>query len=487
MLTPKNNASALRTEILRQVAKSFLADRFAGIDQIPSLVRPDNSQPLRGSLEADRTYVKYAAIAALGFDPDIEDGADISLTQYTQKALERTSAAPSVLSVIKASCAACMTQRYLVSNNCRACLARPCMLNCPKQAIDVKAQAVIDQSKCVKCGRCADVCPYNAIIKVPLPCEDACPVGAITKGEDGREHIDHSKCISCGKCLNSCPFGVIVETSQMVDVLRELHTPEHKVVAMLAPAVLGQYPGSINNLVGALQKLGFSHVIEVAVGADITTIKEAAEFVEKAKRGEQLMTTSCCPAYFKAAEIHIPEIQPYVSHTKTPMYYIAEIVKNKMPDCLTVFVGPCLAKRIEAEKNPNVDYVWVFEELAAVLAGSGIDVNTCEASGFEHVASAQGRIYPITGGVAGAVAHIIGDKIPCKREAIDGLNKEAFRKLKMYAAKKSAGEFNLIEVMCCEGGCVGGPGCVVTPKKSAVMVENYVKASPDLKDMQGNK
>ena len=296
MLTPKNNASLLRTEILLQVAKSFINNRFADADKIPEIIRPEGSQPLRQNLEADRTYIKYAALAAMGFDPDVEDNTEISLAQYGQKALQRSSAAASVLSVIKASCAACMSQRYLVSNNCRTCLARPCMLNCPKQAIEVKEQALIDQSKCVKCGRCADVCPYSAIIKVPLPCEDACPVGAITKGEDGREHIDHSKCISCGKCLNSCPFGVIVETSQMVDVLREIHTPNQQVVAMLAPAILGQFPGSINNLVGALQKLGFSHVIEVAVGADITTIKEAAEFVEKAEKGEQLMTTSCCPA-----------------------------------------------------------------------------------------------------------------------------------------------------------------------------------------------
>lgn len=154
-------------EILLQVAKSFLEDRFANADRIPEIIRPDGSQPLRGSLDADRTYIKYAAIAAMGFDPDTEHGTDISLNGYGQKALDRTTAAPSVLSVIKASCAACMSQRYLVSDNCRACLARPCMLNCPKQAIEVADRAVIDQAKCVKCGRCADVCPYNCHYQSP--------------------------------------------------------------------------------------------------------------------------------------------------------------------------------------------------------------------------------------------------------------------------------------------------------------------------------
>ena len=491
MLTPKNNASFLRTEILLQVAKSFLEDRFANADRIPEIIRPDGSQPLRGSLDADRTYIKYAAIAAMGFDPDTEHGTDISLNGYGQKALDRTTAAPSVLSVIKASCAACMSQRYLVSDNCRACLARPCMLNCPKQAIEVADRAVIDQAKCVKCGRCADVCPYNAIIKVPLPCEDACPVGAITKGEVGREHIDHSKCISCGKCLNSCPFGVIVETSQMVDVLREINTPGQKVVAMLAPAILGQFAGSINNLVGALNKIGFSHVIEVAVGADITTMKEAAEFIEKAEKGEQLMTTSCCPAYFKAAEIHIPEIQPYVSHTKTPMYYTAELVKKEQPDCKTVFIGPCLAKRVEAENDPNVDYVITFEEIGAILNAAQINVAECEPIGFTEVSCAQGRGFSVSGGVAGAVASLIEGKVNYQPLKVDGLTKETVKLLKRYGSKAASGAvctnpdgcpFNMIEVMCCEGGCVAGPGCVALPKKSAKAVETYTAQGSDLKE-----
>ena len=491
MLTPKNNASFLRVEILQKVAKSFLENRFADADKLPEIIRPEGSTPLRGTLEADRTYIKYAAMAAMGFDPDAEHESGLSLNEYGKKALERTSAAPSVLSVIKASCAGCMSQRYLVSDNCRACVARPCMLNCPKQAIEVTDKAVIDQDKCVKCGRCADVCPYNAIIKVPLPCEDACPVGAITKGEDGREHIDHEKCVSCGKCLNSCPFGVIVETSQMVDVLREIHNPNKQVVAMLAPAVIGQFAGNINNLDGALQKAGFSHVVEVAVGADITTQKEAAEFIEKAENGEQLMTTSCCPAYFKAAEVHIPEIKPYVSHTKTPMHYMAELVKQENPDYVTVFVGPCLAKRVEAETDEYVDYVITFEEVGAIIAASDINVAECEPVEFSQVSCAQGRIFSISGGVAGAVASLIDGKVNYQPYKVDGLTKESIKLLKKYGQKATAGgvctnpegcPFNMIEVMCCEGGCVAGPGCIALPKKSAKAVETYAAQGPDLKE-----
>ena len=232
----------------------------------------------------------------------------------------------------------------------------------------------------------------------------------------------------------------------------------------------------------ALKKLGFADVVEVAIGADITTRKEAAEFIEKTENGEKMMTTSCCPAYYKAADLHIPEIKPFVSHTRTPMYYTAELLKQEQPECTAVFVGPCLAKRFEAENDPNVDYVLTFEEIGAMLVASGINVADCEPQEFAKISCAQGRRFPVSGGVAGAVASLVEGKAEFKPTAINGLNKASIKLLKQYATKGS--DFNMIEVMCCEGGCVAGPGCVALAKKSAIMVENYVKTAPDLKDKQ---
>ena len=163
------------------------------------------------------------------------------------------------------------------------------------------------------------------------------------------------------------PFRRDCRTLPMVDVLKAMHDTDKHVVAMIAPAVVGQFAGNVNNLVGALKAAGFDDVIEVAVGADITTEKEAAEFIERMEAGEKFMTTSCCPAYFRAAQLHIPEIKEYVSSTKTPMYYTAELVKQERPDSIAVFVGPCFAKRVEAETDPNVDYVLTFEEMNAIL------------------------------------------------------------------------------------------------------------------------
>ena len=464
MLIPKNNANQMRTRILVKIVEKFLQGRFADADRIPLELRPKGGEVSRCCIYKDRAILKYRCMASMGFAPEDETDELTSLKEYGERALARSEHAVNKLSVITDACSGCIRSRYLVTDACRGCFAKPCQVNCPKQAITiVNGRSTIDPDKCISCGRCQEVCPYHAVIRVPIPCEEACPVGAISKDESGKEHIDPEKCILCGKCLQSCPFGAVVEMSQMVDVLKLLADENKKVV-------------------GALKKLGFADVVEVAIGADITTRKEAAEFIEKMENGEKMMTTSCCPAYYKAADLHIPEIKPFVSHTRTPMYYTAELLKQEQPECTAVFVGPCLAKRFEAENDPNVDYVLTFEEIGAMLVASGINVADCEPQEFAKISCAQGRRFPVSGGVAGAVASLVEGKAEFKPTAINGLNKASIKLLKQYATKGS--DFNMIEVMCCEGGCVAGPGCVALAKKSAIMVENYVKTAPDLKDKQ---
>ena len=479
MLIPKNNANLMRTKILIKLAESYLQDKFANADRIPLELRPKEVQPSRCCIYKDRAVLKYRCMAGLGHCPEEELDELTSLKEYGEQALERKEAPKNKLSVIDIACSACVKSQYVITDVCRGCFAQPCRLNCPKEAISiVKGRAHIDPDKCVNCGKCFEVCPYHSVVKIPVPCEEACPVGAITKDEFGKEHIDPEKCISCGKCLASCPFGAIVERSQMIDVMRAIKETDKKVVAMLAPAVVGQFPGSLNNLAGALRKFGFTDVIEVAVGADITTQKEAAEFVERMEEGQPFMTTSCCPAYFRAAQVHLPEIRPFVSDTKTPMYYTAEMMKQECPDCVAVFVGPCLAKRAEAEWDPNVDYVLTFEELGAMLVAAGINVDECEEVPFGKLSHAQGRLFPVTGGVAGAVATLVGDSFDIRPEKIDGLTKENIKLLKRYATK--GGENNMLEVMCCEGGCVSGPGCIALSKKAARAVDAYAQTGEQL-------
>ena len=469
------------TEVARMSYESNeMADYAKEIRDLPFKIMPGEDSSLRSSIFLERAIVSERIRLAMGLSlrpvtESVSATEDLEHSVIADKYYE-----PPLINVIKFACNKCPEKIIKVTSMCQGCLAHPCQEVCPKKAISFRnGRSHIDQDLCIKCGRCHDVCPYSAIIKNVIPCEDSCPVGAITKDQAGKEHIDPEKCISCGKCLKSCPFGAIVERSQMVDVLKAMHETDKQVIAMVAPAIIGQFGGTVNNLVGALKAAGFDDVIEVAVGADITTKNEAAEFIERMEEGKKFMTTSCCPAYYRAAQLHIPEIKEYVSSTKTPMYYTAELVKKEHPQSVAVFVGPCFAKRVEAETDPNVDYVLTFEEMNAIFSGANINVATAEPAEFTTVSCAQGRGFPLTGGVAGAVASLVEGKVDIRPEKIDGLSTENIKLLKRYATKGC--ECNMIEVMSCPGGCIAGPGCIAMPNKATIQVKNYTAQGEDLK------
>ncbi|MDR1959477.1 MAG: 4Fe-4S binding protein [Planctomycetaceae bacterium] len=147
-----------------------------------------------------------------------------------------------MLTVCTVGCAGCVDSHVQVSNACVGCFARPCVSACPKKAIAILHQrSTIDRAKCVDCGRCMTVCPYKAIVRNPLPCEDACPVGAIGKGDDGRVRINFERCIYCGKCFRACPFSTIMIRSELVGILQAMKEGK-QVVAMIAPSITEQFP-----------------------------------------------------------------------------------------------------------------------------------------------------------------------------------------------------------------------------------------------------
>lgn len=292
--------------------------------------------------------------------------------------------------------------------------------------------------------------------QIAVPCEDACPTGAIHKDNDGHTRIDVAKCISCGNCFAKCPFSAILERSQILDVLKALKNNE-KVVAMIAPAAASQIAGTIEQLFTAVSKLGFTDVIEVALGAEDTTAHEAEEFRDKMNAGEKLMTTSCCPAYVELVRKFMPDFMQYVSSTPSPMVFAAEIARREHPGCKVVFIGPCVAKRVEAARK-NIDYVLSFEELFAMLAGKNIDVISCEPWPIPRPAIATARNFAKSCGVTEAVISELSgfkDDFKLDAKAINGIDKKTIAMLKMYATGKIPANF--LEVMCCPGGCVNGP------------------------------
>lgn len=473
-----NRTTYLKRGIMAEIAKLFFSGRLIeDIDRLPTRYIPRGATPHRCCVEKDREIVRQRAIGVLGFGLDDEDEVDtLTLSDFARRAMERDRPEEPILTFMNEGCRACVQVNYYVTEVCRNCVAKPCMVNCPKNAISAdERKASIDPQKCVNCGICLKVCPYHAIVFVPVPCEESCPVGAIRKDEQGRELVDYDKCIHCGKCIRACPFGAVIEKSQLVEVMRGLTSPR-PVAALVAPAIAGQFPGTVGNIAGALRMLGFSQVMEVAAGADTTADTEAHEIAERLAAGDPLMGTSCCPAYVEAVDKHAPAFAKYVSHARTPMAYSAAEARRRFPDAVTVFIGPCVAKRHEGLRNPDVDYVLTFEELGALFIGKGIDVAQCAEAAFDSApASAAARNFPVTQGVAGAVREKLGGSLELKPVVINGFTRKSVQVLNIYASGKCPG--NLVEVMSCEGGCMHGPGVVSNPAVAERKLAEYVRQS----------
>lgn len=473
-----NKAIGFKRQALRKVIEAFdkgaleTAAYRIPFDAIPRDAKLD----VRCCVYKERAVFRARTLAALGCAVEADDEAT-SLNEYAKQALLRKDTPEQPLTVLDIACKGCVKARHIVTEACQGCLARACETACKFGAVKVEnGKSRIDPDKCKNCGQCKAACPYNAITYVPVPCEQACPVDAIRKGEDGFAEIDFEKCISCGRCMDACPFGAIMERSQLIDILAAVKSTR-KVCAVVAPSIVGQFNATLPQLLTAIKKAGFDKASEVAEGAEVTTATEAKELIERLERGDKFMTTSCCAAWMQAVKKHLPAIQKYVSDTKSPMAYIAEIEKKN--GYTVVFVGPCAAKRVEGRENPNVDYVMTYEELGALFDARGINPAECEDTPLNPEVSGESRYYGVTGGVAKAVENALNGKRPVKMQTISGLDKKAMLMLNAYA--KGVGDFQLLEVMSCKGGCIGGPCTLCAQAKVIKPIKDLVDASPKVK------
>mgnify|MGYP000896888239 CR=1 FL=1 len=211
----------IRRKILTEVAKMVVEDKDPQyIETIPYIIIHKNTPTYRDCVFRERAIVRERVRLAFGMDLK-EFGAhgpiidDIHPYLDDQKIIN-----PPIVNVIKAGCERCPEKSYFVSNLCMGCIAHPCVAVCPKKAVSMKEKkSYIEQDLCIKCGRCAQVCPYNAIIFRERPCASACGVNAIHSDGEGFAEIDENICVSCGLCIVSCPFGAIAEKSSVVQIL----------------------------------------------------------------------------------------------------------------------------------------------------------------------------------------------------------------------------------------------------------------------------
>ena len=468
----------IRRKVFAEVARlAYEGGDYSRLEELPYRIIPGETAKYRESIFLERAIVGERLRLAIGL-PLRPLGEHAPLTAgIEESAVAEKYYEPPLVNIIKFACNAC-PDKFVVSNCCQGCLAHPCTEICPKGAISIKGKrSVIDEEKCIKCGRCRDVCPYNAIIRLERPCAAACGVDAIGNDAHGLASIDYDKCVSCGMCIVRCPFGAISDKGQIFQVIHALKTGE-EVIAIIAPSFVGQFGPKVTpeKLTSALKMLGFSGVAEVAIGADLCAIEEAKDFLRAVPAEQSFMSTSCCPSCAVLAKRQFPNLAVNISMALTPMVLTARMQKKEHPDCKIVFIGPCASKKLEASRHrirSNVDFVLTFEELMGIFEAKGVDPATLEDAEPFREATAAGRGFPVPGGVAEAVAGVI-HKLEPERE-IKVVSADGLKECKKMFALAAAGKYDgyLLESMACPGGCMAGTGTLLPSKKTSPLVSKY--------------
>ena len=366
-----------------------------------------------------------------------------------------------------------------------------------------------DPNRCVLCRRCISIC--NNIQTVGA-------ISAINRGFNtvigtaGNRGLDDTVCVSCGQCINVCPTGALQEHRDIDSVWDALYDENKYVVVQTAPAVraaLGEEFGNpigtdvTGKMVTALRMLGFDKVFDTNTGADLTIMEEGTELIDRIRGGGVLpLITSCSPGWVKFCEHNFPELIPNLSTCKSPHEMLGAIIKSYYaekngidPDKIVVVsVMPCTAKKYESQRpelavdgRADVDFVVTTRELARMIKSIGIDFNAIGDGNFDDPlgqSTGAGLIFGTTGGVMEAalrtVADIINgvssdsidymevrgleDGIKVAEVKIADLNIRAAVAHGLGNARKlmervKAGEhFDFIEIMACPGGCINGGG-----------------------------
>jgi len=358
---------------------------------------------------------------------------------------------------------------------------------------------VFDQTKCIGCGNCTEVCP----------------TGYLEMGENGKMRLtdDRKKdCINCGQCIIHCPVGAIEGVGEFEELERLFDDPTKVMVAQFAPSIrtsigeeFGYPPGEdvTDKLAEALRAVGFDHVFDTAFAADFTTTEEAGEVLERLKSGENLpIMTSCCPAWVRFVEFFYPDFLPNLATSRSPQIMMGGIVKRMLPerlgcdarDIVVVSIMPCVSKKYEAGRKElmldgahPVDRVLTTRELARLLRKKGIDLGRLDAKPADDPLgnpSGAGVIYGSSGGVFESALRtayftLTGDHMPdaavteirghegIKRKDIEIVGRTV--RLVVVSGIKNAravldelreepGIYDAVEIMACPGGCVGGGG-----------------------------
>ncbi|NLM60893.1 MAG: iron hydrogenase [Clostridiales bacterium] len=313
-------------------------------------------------------------------------------------------------------------------------------------------------------------------------CAGRCLFEAITIDEKGNAAIDPDKCVGCAECLEKCRKNNLAERKDLIAALAAIKNADAPVYALVAPAFIGQFSKDVTpgKLRSAFKKLGFAGMVEVALFADILTLREALEFNRRVIHEEDfLLTSCCCPMWIALIRRIYKQYITHVPGSVSPMIACGRSIKKLEPGAITIFVGPCLAKKAEAREpdiRDAVDYVLTFDEVSQLFEVTGIDPAELDEDMRDH-SSLGGRIYARTGGVSEAVSAAAerlssGNSMPVRAIQANGIRE---CKALMQQLQEGKIRHNFIEGMGCVGGCVGGPRAIIDRELGRSNVDEYGK------------
>ena len=368
---------------------------------------------------------------------------------------------------------------------------------------------VRDPNKCVLCGDCVRIC------------SEVQSVGAIDFAYRGAQTVvipsfgkalDQVECVNCGQCARICPTGALTPKSEVDEVWRSIHDPSKVVVAQVAPAVrvaigemFGLPPGTVTTgqIAAGLKAIGFNKIYDTSFTADLTVLEESNEFIKRVTAGDRIpQFTSCCPAWVKFVEQYYPEFINHLSSCRSPQQMFGALAKEMLAselkvrreDIVVVSIMPCTAKKFEAKRPEfesdgirDVDHVLTTQELGRMIEEAGLHFKELGPESFHlpfGFKTGAGVIFGNSGGVSEAVLRYVSEKLTGQRhdayEFMSVRGENGIREAKLSVAgkeftlaivrglgnarevleniKSGKVHYDLVEVMACPGGCVGGAG-----------------------------
>jgi iron only hydrogenase large subunit-like protein len=314
-------------------------------------------------------------------------------------------------------------------------------------------------------------------------CSNVCFFNAIKKDKDGNIVISGENCVGCGECITSCRPGNLSDIKETLPIFDDINKGE-LVYAMIAPAYISQFSNDVSpgKLRSAFKMLGFAGMIEVALFADILTLKEALEFDSMIESEDDYMLTSCCcPMWIAMIKKVYDTLVPHLPPSVSPMVACGRAIKTLHPEVKTVFIGPCIAKKAEAREKDvagAVDYVLTFEETKGIFDAAELNPADLKEDLRDH-SSGAGRIYARTAGVSEAVKNTLqrlkpDRNIPLNAQHADGVPDCKAMLRELLDGKVQA---NFIEGMGCKGGCIGGPKALIDREEALGYVNEYASSA----------